>query len=88
MIWRRIAQVGQIRRLPPQQGAFTPSLSGTPSVQVLDDIGDARAERGAHEGAATLTAILDHVMQQAGDGLILIAAMVEDERADPQEAPR
>jgi hypothetical protein len=32
-----------------------------------------------------LTAILDHVMQQAGDGLILVAAIVEDERADPQE---
>jgi hypothetical protein len=29
---------------------------------------------------------LDDVMQQAGDGLVLVAAIFEDERADPQQA--
>jgi hypothetical protein len=88
VIWRRIAQVGQIRLLPLPPGRLAAFAVGDAVGTALDDVGDARAERGAHDGAVLLTTILDHVMQQAGDGLILIAAIVEDECADPQEAPR
>jgi hypothetical protein len=81
------AQVGQIRRLPLPPGRLHAFGVGD-AVGAPSTVSATRSPNVARTTArrrSPQTYSLDDVMQQAGDGLILVAAMVEDERTNPRE---
>ena len=49
-----------------------------------DDAGDGVAELGADDGFVVCAAILEHVVQQGGDGLVFVAAVGEDQAGHAQ----
>lgn len=78
----KMRQVGFLWVTP---GRLFAGLVGRTVGATLDDVGDAGAKLGAQPVGIFQATVLDDVVQQAGDRLVLVAAVVQHQRTDADQ---